>query len=624
MNNTKWMPLDYYAHLQACTKAARAITGNPVMQVELDPDVKVPHTDGVTIKHYQPHYGMSQEEWVSWYGVLYHEIGHSDPDCLADFDVMRQENIDTSTFEGLVFNLIADYCQERNNFDVYAGRRKFLSEHHAYAIKSQVEGNFGINRPECPNELSEKLRQALEVLIVWETRCREDWMHTCEGLSETGKKFLKDQSLEWLDTMISGDYGWVLDNDCNVEEHGSSASIEKYKLSQRIMDEVFKLNDDEKKATCTPKGHKSSGEPGETQKQDDTAPSKDDGESSPGEQDTQEMESPAIKYEVEIDYEELMKHTHDSDAVNRGYGVIHINYDAEKTYEKYHPYAPHEIAELDFWSDVARGAASDRNKHRKYRKLINGELGGSSYKYRFQTSSGTKLSKKLQRLFKIKARSNYVYGQKKGKLHAKNLYRTALNIQGYSDRIFKKKIVSDIHNTAVSVLLDCSGSMSGDKFEHGGTALLLLSELLQSIDIQHELLGFTDWSDCVHYIFKPFGKFADINRTRTYLKHASTGMSSNADGDSILWATNRLRNRPELLKILIVLSDGQPAGGKGGDIDQFTRDVVMDIERDPTINIYGIGIKDRNVHRIYKECRSIREAHELEDALLDVIRSKIL
>ena len=188
----------------------------------------------------------------------------------------------------------------------------------------------------------------------------------------------------------------------------------------------------------------------------------------------------------------------------------------------------------------------------------------------------------------------------------------------------KKKIVSDIHNTAVSVLLDCSGSMSGDKFEHGGTALLLLSELLQSIDIQHELLGFTDWSDCVHYIFKPFGKFADINRTRTYLKHASTGMSSNADGDSILWATNRLRNRPELLKILIVLSDGQPAGGKGGDIDQFTRDVVMDIERDPTINIYGIGIKDRNVHRIYKECRSIREAHELEDALLDVIRSKIL
>jgi len=623
MEQSKWMPLDYYAHLEACTKAARAITGNPKMQVVLDEHTKQPRTDGTVIEHYKPHYGMSQDEWVKWYGILYHEIGHSDPSCLEDFTVLKEKHIEYGSFEGKVLNIISDYCQEKNKFDSYVGRKRFLGGLRANMYKEAASAKtFGASRNKYPCPLAEKLQSCLETMFVWDLERREHWMKSCMGYCEPLKNNLNEQSTQWLYKMLTGDYGEVLDTKCDVDTHGSSAAIEKYILAQRIMDEVFELSEDEKKTLCEQSSSISTPFSEHDASSTESSSSSEQGTTEKAEDQESTSDKQAIKYKVEIDYDSVMMHSHDDSdyKINRGYGEMTINYDASKTYGTYYPYALSEIAEIDFWSNTLRGVKNDIN----HKKVLTGSMQGSHYKYVFDTTSGSKLSKKLQRLFKIHAKSIYIYGQKKGKLHAKNLYRTALNIQGYSDRIFKKRIASNIQDTAVCVLLDCSGSMSGEKFEHGGTALLLLSELLQSIQIQHELLGFTDWDHCIHYVFKPFGVKADIKKTRKYLQRASTGMSMNADGDSILWAINRLKSRPELLKIMIVLSDGQPAGGKGGDIDKFTRDVVKDVERDRSVDIYGIGIMDRNVHRIYKQCRSILQSSELEDALLDVIQSKIL
>ncbi len=217
-----------------------------------------------------------------------------------------------------------------------------------------------------------------------------------------------------------------------------------------------------------------------------------------------------------------------------------------------------------------------------------------------------------------------MYGQKKGKLHNKNLYRVALNIHGHSERVFKKKVMSDVLDTAVTVLLDCSGSMAGERMRQGGKALMLLSELLYSARIDNELLGFTDIGDLVNFIFKPFGAPYDKTKISEGLTRATDMMSQNADGDSILWAVSRLIRRPERRKLLIVLSDGSPAGGQGGDIDKFTRDVVKDVESSGTIEICGIGILDRNVKRIYNDHYVIKDVKELEDALLNVIKRKVL
>ena len=100
-------------------------------------------------------------------------------------------------------------------------------------------------------------------------------------------------------------------------------------------------------------------------------------------------------------------------------------------------------------------------------------------------------------------------------------------------------------------------------------------------------------------------------------------MSSNADGESILWAYHRLIQQPNPRKLLIVLSDGSPAGGNGG-IVQFTKKTIKEIERQKQCEIYGIGIMDSNVKHFYSNWAVINHADELEGALLKLISDYII
>ena len=100
-------------------------------------------------------------------------------------------------------------------------------------------------------------------------------------------------------------------------------------------------------------------------------------------------------------------------------------------------------------------------------------------------------------------------------------------------------------------------------------------------------------------------------------------MANNADGDNILVAWSRLMQQKQKRKVMIILSDGSPAGYRG-DVYGFTRDIVKRLEARGDCDIIGIGIKDDNVKGIYKTNKVIENITELPKALIETLEHVIL
>lgn len=198
-------------------------------------------------------------------------------------------------------------------------------------------------------------------------------------------------------------------------------------------------------------------------------------------------------------------------------------------------------------------------------------------------------------------------------------------MEDLSMRIFKQKETSQLNDTAVSGLLDFSGSMGGTKIVHAIRCAMLFNETLGMCRVTYSFAGFTDAWNNVHYIFKDFNENISTDELGLRMCNAANMyMSGNADGDSIVYEAERLLKRPEKRKILFVLSDGQPAGGNDGDIYGYTKDVVKQLETQSPIEIMGIGIMSHAVKDIYSQYAVIQQSEQLEEAVLNILKNKII
>jgi len=237
-------------------------------------------------------------------------------------------------------------------------------------------------------------------------------------------------------------------------------------------------------------------------------------------------------------------------------------------------------------------------------------------------------AQQVRRLLQIRARSRHEYGQKKGKLDQARLSRIGMrDAPGFNERVFKRKIVADTTDAAVLVLLDASGSMAGSKWGHAvKSAELINATVSRALGIPLEVLAFTDCRlGSVIYEGKLFHELrVPDEELVSRLGYASAYQSGNADGEAILFAYDRLRQRKEKRKVLIVCSDGAPAASGrtthgGGSIDVFTKEVIQSIEADPHVDIYGLGIMSTDPADYYKQHVIVNYGDSLEQALLTLI-----
>ncbi|KIL47914.1 vWA domain-containing protein [Jeotgalibacillus campisalis] len=129
---------------------------------------------------------------------------------------------------------------------------------------------------------------------------------------------------------------------------------------------------------------------------------------------------------------------------------------------------------------------------------------------------------------------------------------------------YKKDEESPKIDATFTLLLDCSASMQ-DKMEETKKGLVLFHEVLKSVRVPHEIVGFWEDTDKVSEFSQPNHLKTVISYDQSIYTNASASImqlmpeEDNRDGFAIRHMTERLMKRNEQNRFLLVFSDGEPA-----------------------------------------------------------------
>jgi hypothetical protein len=167
-------------------------------------------------------------------------------------------------------------------------------------------------------------------------------------------------------------------------------------------------------------------------------------------------------------------------------------------------------------------------------------------------------------------------------------------------------------DTAVTLLIDKSGSMSGDKIAMAYVAAERLAFWLITSGINVEVLSYTDDD------YRVYKSFDDPFKPRES-KHTFAGMldgkhHGTPTGAGTIWAHDRLLRAPNLRKILMVLTDG----GSTDSVDQ-----VNDwIEAKSPVELVGFGIM-HDVSKSYERAVLVEKPSDLIVSVAAQIKAMI-
>ena len=254
-----------------------------------------------------------------------------------------------------------------------------------------------------------------------------------------------------------------------------------------------------------------------------------------------------------------------------------------------------------------------------------------------------KIANRLQRKLLAQQNRQWEFNIEEGYLDTSRLARIITNPTHKLS--FKKEKEIEFKDTIVTLLIDNSGSMRGRPITVAALCSDILTRTLERCLIKTEILGFTTkawkggksrekWinegkpsnpgrlNDLRHIIYKSGD--APWRRTKKNLGLLLREgiLKENVDGESLLWAFNRLRNRQEKRKVLIVISDGAPVDDStlsvnpGNYLEKNLRDNIHIIEKDNNIDLIAIGI-GHDVSRYYTKAITIMDVDQLGEVLLN-------
>ncbi|WP_417613555.1 cobaltochelatase CobT-related protein [Parasphingorhabdus sp.] len=206
------------------------------------------------------------------------------------------------------------------------------------------------------------------------------------------------------------------------------------------------------------------------------------------------------------------------------------------------------------------------------------------------------------------------------------------------------RLLAQANKIAITLLVDHSGSMRGEKIAETAAAIKWVAEYLTEKGIACEILGFTtsswqggfprlEWIEAgkpaypgrlnalLHVIYKSFDQNPDDQSWNTML-HPEL-LKENIDGEAISWAADRLRARTEPQKLLVVVSDGAPVDdstlAENGPtiLERHLLETLDQINRPGDIRIGGVGV-GYDVNRYYGISAGSDDLSLLADTIFSV------
>jgi cobaltochelatase CobT len=249
---------------------------------------------------------------------------------------------------------------------------------------------------------------------------------------------------------------------------------------------------------------------------------------------------------------------------------------------------------------------------------------------------------RLQRYLLSRQRRSWTFDCEEGLLDSGRLARIVCD--PLLPLLFIQETDTDWPETAVTLLIDNSGSMRGRPIVIASACAEQLGAVLERCGVTTEILGFTtlrwrggrsreQWiashrspnpgrlTELLHIVYKS----ADVpwrHARRNLIAMLDDSMlKENVDGEALLWAYQRLRRRPERRKILMVISDGAPldeatlSANDIGYLDRHLRSVIKTLQTDATVELLAIGI-GHDVGSYYAHAFTVTEPQELGEAMV--------
>lgn len=221
-----------------------------------------------------------------------------------------------------------------------------------------------------------------------------------------------------------------------------------------------------------------------------------------------------------------------------------------------------------------------------------------------------------------------------------------------AERIRMAVDAGELGDTAISILVDQSGSMRGQSMLLVAAACDIAQDFLVHLGVTTEVLGFTTvrwkggksrelWvrtgkrplpgrlSDLLHIVYRS----ADDRRASTGGNHFKPMLrpdlpKENVDGEAIEWAVDRLMAMPARRRTLLILSDGVPAddstlmANDAGFLDRHLRKVISRIEASEDVKLVGIGI-GFDTTAYYQNSLTISSVDEVGSSLIAALENAL-
>ena len=239
------------------------------------------------------------------------------------------------------------------------------------------------------------------------------------------------------------------------------------------------------------------------------------------------------------------------------------------------------------------------------------------------------ISRQLQKSIVRQLKDSRRGGKQTGLLMGRRLDSHALHRT--DGKVFcKNNLPNEIPELAVGLLLDESGSMwSRDRCTYARAAAIILYDFCQSLDIPVMVYGHsTGYKDGGNTVeLYSYAEFDSIDRDDKYRFMDITARDSNRDGAALRYVAEQLSRRPETVKLLILVSDGQPAdtGYYGTAAEENLRGIKQKYTRKKILfAAAAIGDDKLSIERIYGDSfLDITDLNQLPVKLTTLVKRHI-
>ena len=254
-----------------------------------------------------------------------------------------------------------------------------------------------------------------------------------------------------------------------------------------------------------------------------------------------------------------------------------------------------------------------------------------------------KLANRLQRRLLARQVRSWEFDLEEGYLDTARLARVVANPTHALS--YKMEKETGFRDTVVSLLIDNSGSMRGRPIVVAAMSADILARTLERCGVKVEILGFTTrawkggqsrerWladgkqpnagrlNDLRHIVYKSADQPWRRARKSLGIMLREGLLKENIDGESLLWAHQRLIARPEQRRILMVISDGAPVDDStlsvnpSNYLERHLRQVIEYIEHHSPVELLAIGI-GHDVTRYYQRAVTLVDAEQLGGAVME-------